>query len=451
MASDDDFESSTGNTSSEDAEYKYAQIAVPAFKFDATSTDVDTDDTDATSTNSGSSFLRLGSFPSLTGTEPSGFSDSLTLAKIVGDATALDAYKNIEDDVSKDTVSESTNTLNEDPFKGSKLLGFADDTRIRDDEDSAVLQVDGATKTNSTANRKTETKRLLTKGGWWDHAGGNRISTTAGDKIEIIQGNYKLVVLGRRAASDTSDVKTVDVSGGYEFSKRYEYLEDEGVWATYEESTTTTYATKKSCGKEMTYFTGEHKETVIGKDPTDYTIWTTSAKDPAVISKTWAKRVETYTGSEDKPVPHVVILTYANFMEDVRFCTGTHLTTRAAGGSLVSTNLAAVNVTSINSALTTASMNLAPFAFEAKIGKVFTYNTSRTYSNGNHLSIFGWQQTVALKRDDLTALKTEVNNYAARLALEATNVGLNINGLGNQVTNISGISNINIAGNHLFF
>jgi hypothetical protein len=42
------------------------------------------------------------------------------------------------------------------------------------------------------------TKHLKSKGGWRDHSDGNRISTTYGDKVEVIRGNYKLVVMGRQ-------------------------------------------------------------------------------------------------------------------------------------------------------------------------------------------------------------------------------------------------------------
>ena len=38
-----------------------------------------------------------------------------------------------------------------------------------------------------------------TRGGWRDHTDGNRISTTRGDCVEVVRGNYKLVVLGRVA------------------------------------------------------------------------------------------------------------------------------------------------------------------------------------------------------------------------------------------------------------
>ena len=45
--------------------------------------------------------------------------------------------------------------------------------------------------------RQAISARLEKDCGWRDHADGNRITTTAGDKIEVIQGNYKLIVLGR--------------------------------------------------------------------------------------------------------------------------------------------------------------------------------------------------------------------------------------------------------------
>ena len=40
--------------------------------------------------------------------------------------------------------------------------------------------------------------KLHTKGGWRDHSDGNRITTTYGDKVEVIRGNYKMIVLGRQ-------------------------------------------------------------------------------------------------------------------------------------------------------------------------------------------------------------------------------------------------------------
>lgn len=70
----------------------------------------------------------------------------------------------------------------------SKVLTFVDDTRGRGSGDFFTL---------TEAQRQAESKLLHTKGGWRDHTDGNRVSTTRGDKVEVIGGNYKLMVLGR--------------------------------------------------------------------------------------------------------------------------------------------------------------------------------------------------------------------------------------------------------------
>ena len=47
-------------------------------------------------------------------------------------------------------------------------------------------------------DRVKESENFLTRGGWRDHTEGNRITTTRGDKIEVVHGNYKLIVMGRQ-------------------------------------------------------------------------------------------------------------------------------------------------------------------------------------------------------------------------------------------------------------
>jgi hypothetical protein len=60
---------------------------------------------------------------------------------------------------------------------------------------------------------ENESALLQVKGGWRDHSDGNRITTTYGDKVEVIRGNYKLLVLGRQD-DPTQQVAGWDVSGG---------------------------------------------------------------------------------------------------------------------------------------------------------------------------------------------------------------------------------------------
>ena len=49
--------------------------------------------------------------------------------------------------------------------------------------------------------------------GWVDHSNGHRVTTTHGDKVEVITGNYKLVVLGREGNPEGST--GFDMSGGH--------------------------------------------------------------------------------------------------------------------------------------------------------------------------------------------------------------------------------------------
>jgi hypothetical protein len=82
---------------------------------------------------------------------------------------------------------------------------FRDDYRIANgwhDPAAVYVRDDGETSETATNNPAAFvaklTGELLTRGGYRDHTDGNRISTTRGDRIEVIGGNYKLVVLGRR-------------------------------------------------------------------------------------------------------------------------------------------------------------------------------------------------------------------------------------------------------------
>jgi hypothetical protein len=91
--------------------------------------------------------------------------------------------------------------------------GFTDDLRDRSDGAPAAalppaIVLDHASPANHDTSqddsgqsldaRRKESKVLHTKGGWRDHSDGNRVTTTRGDKVEVIRGNYKLVVLGRQ-------------------------------------------------------------------------------------------------------------------------------------------------------------------------------------------------------------------------------------------------------------
>jgi hypothetical protein len=96
---------------------------------------------------------------------------------------------------------------------------FIDDKRYRGGSDD-TYNADGTVKTStkdssadankfrkdSQSTRQTNTAELHTKGGWRDHTDGNRVTTTRGDKVEVIRGNYKMRVLGRSQWTTTGGV-----------------------------------------------------------------------------------------------------------------------------------------------------------------------------------------------------------------------------------------------------
>lgn len=487
----DDDASETSESISTSVEYKYAQLVVPNFEVEGSFVDTDT-------TPSGSSFVRMGSFPDFTladktttssdGTTtttravstvsddaPTGFKNSLTLAMLVGDAEAIKAAQ------TQDTTPGESGILRESTHGGDPdfLLGFTDDTRSRINDTEVGLTdstkektyIDGVSVNNDTSTRKSETYRLLTKGGWWDHSDGNRVTTTSGDKIEVVQGNYKMVILGRQdpTAVDIGKTAITDFSGGH-FQEQYAsptpaiksvgWVKDEDGWTLFQDNGSG-HVTTKFHGKQVDIYTGSKKEGLIGADPGDpdgLVQTPDEAKDPSLISKTWAKKIESYVGSVNKPVPHVFSLTFADAKEDITFAasvvsstTAASIVSTTAGGSIISTNTAGIDVVSVTAAPLMLTVTAAAVAADMKWGTYFSYGTNETHVRGNSTTIEGGAVVVGATQADLTAAKTELSNYAARIALEAVNVGLTVNNLHQQIVATAAVSNIQLSGSHLFF
>jgi hypothetical protein len=313
-------------------------------------------------TFTGNSFLRLGSSPTAAEWNTTPFQNSAKLARLVGDPSSVEGVEGITvgaagtitstnyDDRNASTlapagsldfaeafadgsgVSTDAYGTNQDP---NFLLGFADDVRNRGPLDTtqcpATTNVNGSSVPNNNQNRQAETLRLLGKGGWWDHSDGNRITTTSGDKIEVIQGNYKLVVLGRQTVPDPpatgatkATIKSTystlinnafitDVSGGH-FQEQYpsptpciktiEYVRnDAGEWTLYQDNGIGNLVTKLK-GRTVDLFQGESREAYVGSNAASHDGSGTNGMllDPVLVAKTWAKSSYSQTGSQDKPV-----------------------------------------------------------------------------------------------------------------------------------------------------
>ncbi len=231
------------------------------------------------------------------------------------------------------------------------LTTFLDDERIRDPDATPV------------AERIAETARLHTKGGWRDHSDGNRISTTRGDKIEVIRGNHKILVLGRQddpgagTGWDVSGGHIEGVHGGWGGKTQIEWVQTfDGTWRVRETSekgdTISTQhgnSISKSYGEIMDSTTGSESEVFEGE------FGTFAAPNPVITDRTWATRMESYTGSMAKPVPLVsdetwvgatTSVTHADTVTDETAISDAMSSTTTVGSSMTDTTTVGGSMTS---------------------------------------------------------------------------------------------------------
>lgn len=219
-------------------------------------------------------------------------------------------------------------------------LRFKDDWRSPEKPNKAYYRDDGidAAAPGTTATSALElSKELIGRGGWRDHTDGNRISTTRGDCVEVIGGNYKLIVLGRVAqewdpaglgeATTSSSVGRTrqEVSSGGHYNEStstpgevvsitWSTTHEDGTWTTVEQ---TDHGDVKSIyrGYIEEYYFGPSIETNVGDATTAYGIeagydtgpqtsaGAHSADEPNITEKTYArsiKRQEHYDTFKDK-------------------------------------------------------------------------------------------------------------------------------------------------------
>jgi hypothetical protein len=316
--------------SEDDSDAKYFQIYVPSWGTDG-------------SNNALSSFLRIGA----TVTNP-----STTWA-----ATLLEQFT-------------------------SATLGFFDDQRQRADGayqaptqslpgvTGAVIAPDATggsvPDTLTVGQREAETAKLESKGGWYDHSDGNRITTTQGDKVEVIRGNYQLIVLGRQ--DDVAHAAIMDASGGMFQPNddtpanvmRLEWVRNyDGTWRSVEECQKGDVHTvihgdvyEETYGQSVTLITGSETQPTIAAPETYGAVADGTAdppvtselndlfdpttgnpsylgagvvlteKNPTIVEKTWAASISTYTGSSACRVPTIAEETWAGSIHNTVNCSG---------------------------------------------------------------------------------------------------------------------------------
>lgn len=192
-------------------------------------------------------------------------------------------------------------------------LPFIDDERSRG----------GASVHPGVGATVAESEILHTKGGWRDHSDGNRITTTYGDKIEVVRGSYKMVVLGRQ---DTpADSSGYDVSGqiiqdwGYSMpgaSVTVEWLPIYGGTWLLRNSTEIFHGWGRFAGNKKEEYWGDLLESYIGQEhpgraKNQEPSWPGGEPNPAlknnpiIKEKTFAKSITSQTGSPLYAIPAI--------------------------------------------------------------------------------------------------------------------------------------------------
>ncbi|UQA55145.1 hypothetical protein [Polyangium aurulentum] len=329
------------------ADGKYLLISVPDFAIDPVGLEPgplvlsDKEDPNSRKVETGdrkdetmSSFLRLGAFHKTPEDDPAA-QRALKLAKIALEVSGvqggpkLDAYGaevNTDDtgvgilpkrDADGKILTDKDGKVLTEPSRGV----FLDDQRVGDPR-SSPTDLEGQSRPQS--ERMDHSAALLSRGGWWDHTDGNRISTTYGDKVEVIRGNYKMVVMSRQDNPEGSG--GWDLSGGHVqdlgpasmpgASVRVEFrpglFGQRGTW--HLENTTNNFCqTSDYAGDFYEHWYGGFKHSMVGSEHPEE--WNAKLEkpygNPKILEKTWADKIESYTGSAAWRIPSITEETYA--------------------------------------------------------------------------------------------------------------------------------------------
>lgn len=260
---------------------------------------------------------------------------------------------------------------------------FFDDRRKRDAGPDFREEVD----------RQAMTADLFTRGGWWDHSGGNRISTTEGDKLEVIRGNYRIAVLGRQLPESETwgESAGFDFSGGVIRDKQRVPGEIYSVeWVpTWGGTRKVTEKTEK--GDIDSTFWGNKESNSYG-DTFDDTIGSESPGDetpnPDITKKTWAESITGKTGSAKCPVDEIYGSTWALSIQNDTFVLAKSETTQ---------------VLAIQSATNAATI---------------TKSTVFLNSTGHEMGALKLSATILAKASSLSLLADDVGISVASAAVE---------------------------------
>lgn len=249
----------------------------------------------------------------------------------------------------------------------SYVTSFIDDTRVR-----AGCDATGEFSYIDPAVHAAESAILHTKGGWRDHSDGNRITTTRGDKVEVIRGNYKMVVLSRTDRED--DAIVTDFSGGHGADSPITFrpgYENHIMWVPNYDGTWKVTETTVRGDVNSTYH-GDTVDTYYGNIKTSTTGSEAPAKyleNPTITDRTWAVAIASYTGSAALPVPTMTDETWATLIQSNTTATTMLSTTEVVDMTDITV---AANISSTTTAATVTDMSTVGLTTSTTIGNSVT-------------------------------------------------------------------------------
>ncbi len=308
------------------------------------------------------------------------------------------------------------------------------------------------------AERAAETAKLHVRGGWRDHSDGNRITTTRGDKLEVIRGNYQVLVLGRQ---DQRGEGTRQESGGGHYVQDPDCLTPgaiqqiawkqdsyDGTWKCTEETTKGDFLIRYHGDYEEHHY-GKKRICTIGAEDAGAPLggWISDPSpnkkiNPEITEKTWAKKIESHTGSAGCPVPEIKEITWTNLMisntnvlgaciENTNIA-GLHMDTTHVGGL----KLDELGVAGLFTEITMANYHLAVelsgcldifigVKIDMPIGGYTEIATWKTEIAATQTDIAADSKEISASDTDITATKQEVAAQTTEVAAEQKIVAAN--------------------------
>lgn len=203
-----------------------------------------------------------------------------------------------------------------------------------------------------------------TTSGHWSHTDGNRITTTVGNVVDVINGSY--IAVRSAAASPPGPALTASWSSwSYTQTGSVDYPVGGGGSAG------------DPTGSQPDSFQVTYGQT---GGATDSTTADGKASNGDVIAATWAGRSMTYVGSASKPVPYVFTQTYGGKVATYTYTTVANETLTTATGGDVSTT---VNVSGGGSVMTTTTVNGGNSVTKTTADQITAVNTSKAITNVN--------------------------------------------------------------------